>query len=344
MKIVEKPSVRLNPDPMTSTTLSPLANREGDAKIVILSPRTLAWRRFRKHKMALIALGGLAVIFAYIWLGGLVFAQGLCGPTGHYVNGEAYANCNDTSIKLQPPSREHPFGTDTIGRDILARTIYGGQISLSIGVFAAIVEVILGMLVGALAGYFGRWVDDVLMRITEAMLIIPSLFLLIVLAKVLAGKVPEIDLLGRTFSGSVVVIILVIGFTSWMKLARIVRASVLSLKELDFISASRALGVSDARIIFKHLLPNTIAPIIVSATLGVSDSIVLEAYVSFLGLGVQTPTASWGNMLDSAVKYIQTAPWLWFFPGLLILLTVLCINFIGDGLRDALDPRSTRHI
>lgn len=329
---------------MTTTALSQPSSHPGDTEIVILNPWQLAWRRFRKHKMAVIALGGLMAVFAYIWLGGFVFARGMCAPTGKYVTAEAYANCNDTSIKLQPPSREHPFGTDTIGRDILARTIYGGQISLSIGLFAAVVEVILGVLVGAIAGYFGRRVDDILMRITEAMLIIPSLFLLIVTAKALGGKVGEIDLLGRSFSGSVVVIILVIGFTSWMYLARIVRANVLSLKELDFISASRALGVSDARIIFKHLLPNTIAPIIVSATLGVSGAILSEAYVSFLGLGVQTPTASWGNMLDSSVKYIQTAPWLWFFPGLLILLTVLCINFIGDGLRDALDPRSTRHI
>jgi peptide/nickel transport system permease protein len=294
--------------------------------------------------MAVIALGGLILIFAYIWLGGLIFARGTCIPINKYVTGEAFANCNDLSIKLQPPSREHPFGTDTIGRDILARTIYGGQISLSIGVLAAVVEVMMGVLIGAIAGYFGRWVDDVLMRVTEAMLIIPNLFLLIVLGKAFGGKVPDVELLGRSFSGSVVVIILVIGFTSWMYLARIVRANVLSLKELDYISASRALGVSDARIIFKHLLPNTIAPIIVSATLGVSGAILTESYVSFLGLGVQTPTASWGNMLDSAVKYIQTAPWLWFFPGLLILLTVLCINFIGDGLRDALDPRSTRHV
>lgn len=329
---------------MTTSALSQPANREENTSTIVLGPWQLAWRRFRKHKMAVIALGGLAVIFVYIFLGGLVFARGVCAPTGQHVTAEAYANCNDISKKLQPPSLEHPFGTDTIGRDILARTIYGGQISLSIGLFAAIVEVIVGVLVGSLAGYFGRWVDDALMRITEAMLIIPSLFLLIVLAKALGGKVPEIDLLGRSFSGSVVVIILVIGFTSWMYLARIVRANVLSLKELDFITASRALGVSDARIIFKHLLPNTIAPIIVSATLGVSGSILSEAYVSFLGLGVQTPTASWGNMLDSSVKYIQSAPWLWFFPGLLILLTVLCINFIGDGLRDALDPRSTKHL
>jgi peptide/nickel transport system permease protein len=329
---------------MTTTALSQSSSLPENTEMVILSPWQLAWRRFRKHRMAVIALGGLILIFVYIWFGGLIFSRGMCAPTGQYLTAEAYANCNDTSMKLQPPSREHPFGTDTIGRDILARTIYGGQISLSIGIFAAIVEVVIGVLVGSVAAYFGRWVDDLLMRITEAMLIIPSLFLLIVLGKALGGKVPEVEILGRTLSGSVVVIILVIGFTSWMYLARIVRANVLSLKQLDFISASRALGVSDARIIFRHLLPNTIAPIIVSATLGISGAILTESYVSFLGLGVQTPTASWGNMLDSAVKYIQTAPWLWFFPGLLILLTVLCINFIGDGLRDALDPRSTRHI
>ena len=329
---------------MTTTALTQSPAREGVTGTAILGPWQLAWRRFRKHTAALVALGGIILVLLYIWFGGLFFARGMCEPTGQFVQGEAFANCNDTSIKLQPPSRAHPFGTDTIGRDILARTIYGGQISLSIGLFAAIVEVLVGVLVGAVAGYFGGWLDDLLMRITEAMLIIPSLFLLIVLAKALGGKVPEFDFLGRSFSGSVVVIIFVIGFTSWMYLARIVRANVLSLKEMDYISASRALGVSDARIIFKHLLPNTIAPIIVSATLGVSSSILSEAYVSFLGLGVQTPTASWGNMLDSAVKYIQSAPWLWFFPGLLIMLTVLCINFIGDGLRDALDPRSTRHV
>jgi peptide/nickel transport system permease protein len=329
---------------MTTTALPRSSITDDIAKTATLSPWQLAWRRFRKHKMALISLGGLIVIFLYVFFGGVLFARGLCDPTGVFMTGEAYANCNDTSIKLQPPSQAHFFGTDTIGRDILARTIYGGQISLSIGIFAAIVEVLVGVLVGAIAGYYGGWLDDVLMRVTEAMLIIPSLFLLIVLAKVLNGKIPEMEILGRTLSGSVIVIIFVIGFTSWMYLARIVRANVLSLKQLDFISASRALGVSDSRIIFRHLLPNTIAPIIVSATLGVSSSISSEAYVSFLGLGVQTPTASWGNMLDGSVKYIQSAPWLWFFPGLLILLTVLCINFVGDGLRDALDPRSTKHL
>ena len=248
---------------MTSTAIPKPIGRKDIAESMVESPWRLAWRRFRRHRAAVVALAGIFVILAYIWFGGLFFSRGMCEPTGQFLTSEAYANCNDLAKKLQPPSREHPFGTDTIGRDILARTIYGGQISLSIGIFAAIVEVFVGVLVGAIAGYFGGWIDDLLMRITEAMLIIPSLFLLLVLSKMLGGRVPPIELLGRTFSGSVIVIILVIGFTSWMYLARIVRANVLSLKNLDFISASRALGVSDARIILRHLLPNTIAPIIV---------------------------------------------------------------------------------
>jgi peptide/nickel transport system permease protein len=243
-----------------------------------------------------------------------------------------------------PPSAEHWFGTDVIGRDIFARTIYGGQISLMIGIFAVMFEVILGALIGASAAYYGGWVDSSLMRFTEAMLVIPGLFLLIIGARFFGSGIPNIYMLGREFSGSVVVIIVIIGITSWMYLARIVRANILSLREQDFVSASRALGASNNRIIFKHLLPNTVAPLVVAATLGVASAIILEAYVSFLGLGVQGPTATWGNMLDSAYRYLETAPWLWFFPGMLILLTVLAINFVGDGLRDALDPRSTRHV
>jgi len=231
-----------------------------------------------------------------------------------------------------------------IGRDILARTVYGGQISMLIGISAAIVEVFLGALVGALAAYYGGWIDSILMRITEAMLNIPSLFLLIIGAKFFGGKLPSIHLFGRELTGSVMVIILIIGATSWMYLARIVRANILSLREQDYVSASRALGASDTRIIFLHLIPNTVAPLVVSATLGVASAIISEAYVSFLGLGVQGATATWGNMLDGAYRYLETAPWLWFFPGTLILLTVLGINFVGDGLRDALDPRSQRHL
>jgi peptide/nickel transport system permease protein len=307
-----------------------------------LSPRAVAWRRFRKHRVAIFGLIVLGLLLLYVTAGGLVLSRGYCAPLGRVVTGEAYANCNDTSIKLQPPSAEHPFGTDTIGRDILARTIYGGQISVLIGLLAAALEILVGTFVGALAAYYGKWVDSLLMRFTEAMLTIPQLFLLIVAAKTLGGKIPEVELLGRTFSGSVLVIIIIVGLTSWMGLARIVRAQILSLRELDFVSASFALGASNGRIIFSHLLPNTAAPIIVSATLGVAAAILNEAYISFLGLGVQAPTASWGNMLDSAYRYLETAPWLWIFPGAFILVTVLSVNFMGDGSRDALDPRSSR--
>jgi len=287
----------------------------------------LVWRRFRRHKMAMFGAVVMILLFVYSFGGSLVFP-------------ESYANFADTSLRLSLPSAQHPFGTDTIGRDVMARTIYGGQISLFIGMLAVLIECIIGITVGALAGYYGGFVDSILMRITEAMLNIPEIFLLIVMAKFFGGEIPEIDLFGRTFSGSVVVIVLIIGLTSWMYLARIVRAQFLSVKENDFILAARATGTSTREIIFRHILPNSIAPIIVSATLGIANAILAEAYISFLGLGVQPPTATWGNMLDGANNYLESAPWLWFFPGLLILMTVLSINFLGDGLRDALDPHS----
>ena len=308
-----------------------------------LSPLRVGVRRFRRHRMAMFGLGLLVLLMLSITFGGLA-SRGYCNPIKQAVSGEAWANCNDTSLRLNSPSGEHIFGTDVIGRDIFARTIYGGQISLLIGVSAAIIEVILGAVIGSLAAYYGGWVDNILMRFTEAMLNIPSLFLLIIGAHFFSGGLPTFNFFGRELTGNVIVIILIIGATSWMYLARIVRANVLSLRERDYVSASRALGASDSRIIFLHLLPNTIAPLIVSATLGVANAILLEAYVSFLGLGVQGSTATWGNMLDGAYQYLETAPWLWFFPGTLILLTVLGINFVGDGLRDALDPYSTKHL
>lgn len=327
----------------TASTTTPEDVLAKSASSVPLSPLVLGVRRFRKHRMAMLGLGILIFLVLYIGAAGF-FSQGYCAPMDQEVKGEAWANCNDTSLKLQPPSASHIFGTDVIGRDIFARTIYGGQISFLIGIAAAIIEVVLGALIGALAAYYGGWVDSLLMRFTEAMLNIPSLFLLIIGAKFFGGKLPDINFFGRELTGSVVLIILIIGATSWMYLARIVRANVLSLRERDYVSAARALGASDQRIIFVHLLPNTIAPLIVSATLGVANAILAEAYVSFLGLGVQGATATWGNMLEGAYQYLEAAPWLWFFPGTLILLTVLAINFVGDGLRDALDPYSTKHL
>ena len=287
----------------------------------------LAWLRFRRHKMAVV---GMIILILLV-----VFSLG-----GAFAYTEDYANFNDTSQRLLPPSAEHPFGTDSIGRDILARTIYGGQISLFIGLVAVLIETILGIIVGALAGYYGGWIDSLLMRITEALLNIPTIFLLLVMAKFFGGRIPPIHFAGRTFSGSVIVIVAIIGITSWMYLARIVRAEFLSLKEREFILAAKATGTSNFQIIFYHILPNTLAPIIVSSTLSVANAILAEAYISFLGMGVQEPTATWGNMLEKSAKYMDSAPWLWFFPGMLILLTTLGINFVGDGLRDALDPRS----
>jgi peptide/nickel transport system permease protein len=287
----------------------------------------LFWRRFRRHRMALVGVAILLFLVVYT-IGGSFFYT------------ETYANLTETGNRLQAPSAEHPFGTDTIGRDILARTVYGGQISLLIGLAAMLVEIVIGIMVGALAGYYGKFVDSLLMRITEAWLNVPALFLLLIMAKFFGGKIPDISLLGRTFSGSVVVIILIIGVTSWMYLARIVRAEFLSIKEEDFVLAARATGTPNWQIIMRHILPNSIAPIVVTATLSVANAILLESYISFLGLGVRPPTATWGNMLEGAHGYIESAPWLWIFPGTLIVLTVLSINFIGDGLRDALDPRS----
>jgi peptide/nickel transport system permease protein len=292
-----------------------------------LSLGRLFWHRYRRHRLA---VGGVLVI-----LGLIVYSFG-----GASLFSEADANRTETGLRLQSPTRSHPFGTDTVGRDILARTIYGGQISLIIGLLAVAVEVGIGVAVGAVAGYYGKFLDGLLMRFTEAWLNIPALFLLLLMAKAFGGRIPEIELLGRSFSGSVIVIIVIIGLTSWMYTARIVRAEFLSLKERDFVLAAHAIGTRTRSIIFQHILPNSVAPIVVAATLGVGNAILTESYISFLGLGVQPPTATWGNMLEGAHGYLEQAPWLWLFPGGLILLTVLSINFIGDGLRDALDPRS----
>jgi peptide/nickel transport system permease protein len=295
-----------------------------------LSLRELTWRRFRRHKMALFGIVMLLVLVLYCF-----------GGTFFYT--EHDANAVDTASRLQGPSLAHPFGTDTVGRDIMLRTVYGGQISLVIGLLAMLVELVVGVLIGALSGYYGGKLDALLMRFTEAVFVIPQIFLLIVMAKFFGGKIPNITVLGRTISGSVVVVILIIGGTSWMYLARIVRAEFISLKEREFVLAAKATGTPALQIIFGHILPNSVAPIIVSATLAVASAILSESYISFLGMGVQPPTATWGNMLESGsadFSRLVTAPWYWFFPGLLIVLTVLSINFVGDGLRDALDPRS----
>ena len=297
-----------------------------------LTPGQLVWRRFRRHRMALLGGIGAALLILFIIVGSILVPESL-------------ANSTDLSARLAAPTSAHIFGTDSVGRDVFYRVIYGGQISLFIGIFAVLIEVSLGTLIGGLAAYYGGWVDAVLMRFTEAMLAIPSLFLLIVLAKFIGRNVGQVNILGRTFSGSIGIVIVVIGLTSWMFLARIVRANVLSLKELDYISASRALGAGNGRIFFGHLVPNTLGAIIVAATLGLASAILTEAYVSFLGLGVQQPTSTWGNMMQSAQSFLNRgAWWMWVFPSLFIIVTILCINLLGDGLRDAFDPRSASHL
>ena len=235
---------------------------------------------------------------------------------------------DDINVKsiLIAPSAQHWMGTDGLGRDVLSRMLYGGRISLLVGLVAVGISTIIGIILGAIAGYYRGWVDTVIMRLVDVMLSIPSFFLILA---VIAFLTP-----------SIVNVMIVIGLTSWMGVTRLVRAEFLSLSGREFVLASRTLGAKDARLIFTHLLPNSLTPIIVSSVLGVAGAVLLESGLSFLGLGVQAPQASWGNILTDGKDYIQFAWWLSLFPGLAILLTVLGYNLLGEGLRDALDPRS----
>jgi peptide/nickel transport system permease protein len=242
------------------------------------------------------------------------------------ISEEAALQPNPTQM-LQVPSTMHPLGTDEVGRDLLARLVYAARISLAVGMLTAVVAVTLGTGLGAIAGYYGGWVDTLIMRVTDALLSIPVMFFVIVLT-VMLGPNP------RT-------LIAVIGVLSWMELARIIRANFLSLKHKEFAECARAVGVGDVAIMLRHILPNTLSPIVVAGTLGVGQAMLAEAAVSYLGLGVQPPTPSWGNMLFNAQSYLWNAPWVALYPGAMILITVLAINFVGDGLRDAIDARMT---
>ncbi len=310
----------------------PVLKAETIATFEPLSPTQLVWRRFRKHRMALIGTVGIIILVIFILMGSIIVP-------------ESAANQGDLLNRLKAPIPGHVFGTDSTGRDVFDRIIYGGQISLMIGILAVVLEVSIGTIVGGMAAFYGGWVDAILMRFTEAMLSIPQLFLLIVLAKFLGNDIPTITVLGRSFSGSVGIVIIVIGLTAWMYLARIVRSNMLSLREMDYISAAKSLGASNTRIFFTHLVPNTLGIIVVSATLGLASAILTEAYVSFLGLGVQAPTATWGNMMEDAQSFIsQGAWWMWVFPSVFIVLVILSVNLMGDGLRDAFDPHASRHM
>lgn len=231
----------------------------------------------------------------------------------------------DTRNRLKPPSQEHILGTDSLGRDVLSRLIWGARISLKVGFVAVGLATAIGLLLGATAGYYGGLIDSLIMRFCDLMLCFPSMFLILAVIAILEPSVWNV--------------MVVIGLTGWMGVARLVRAEFISLKNRDFTLAARALGASDMRLILRHLLPNALAPVLVAATLGVAGAILTESALSFLGLGVQPPTATWGAMLADGKDYLSRAWWLSVYPGLAILITVLSYNLVGEGLRDALDPR-----
>ena len=273
--------------------------------------RQATWRRFKKNHLAVIGLIMLIVLCTLSLLTPLI------------------APFKPEEIDLMNVQKfstsTHWLGTDELGRDVLTRILYGSRITILVGVSAMIISILVGSILGAVAGYYGSFVDNIIMRLVDIFLSFPTLFLLIILAAYI--------------DTTVIGMIIIIGFTSWMGVARLVRGEFLSLKEKEFIEASHAIGAKDKRIIFKHLLPNAMAPLIVAATLGVGYAIIYESSLSFLGVGIKPPAATWGNMLSNAQQQIFQAPWLVFWPGAMIFITILAINFVGDGLRDALDPK-----
>lgn len=280
------------------------------------------WKRFRRHRIALIGAVVLALMaFAAI------FAHFIAPADPNFID-----NANWNGTPLAPGVAGHLLGTDENGRDLLSRLIYGAQISLTVALFAVVMEISIGTVLGAIAGYYGGWIDFVIMRVTDVVLSIPLLPLLLVLTAIVSATSQKASL-------SFILIVVLIGGLSWPAVARLVRASFLTLREREFTEAAKALGNRDGRIIFRHLLPNAIAPIIVQATLEVANVIILESTLSFLGYGIQPPTASWGSMLANSQTNMSIAPWVAVFPGLCIVIVTLSINYLGDGLRDALDPK-----
>lgn len=287
----------------------------------------LVWKRFRKHKLALYSSIVLLVLCALSLSAGLI---------------ESFLGVSHDMASLElvnrPAGWPYLLGTNELGQDVFTRLLFGGRISLAVGVISAVTSAIIGAVIGLLAGYYGGYLDSFLMRFTDAMLSIPVLPLMIVFSAI------DLEMLfgaSKITSGnlaSVVKLILIIVFFGWMTVARLARAAAMQLKNLDFVTAARSLGAGDLRLLLVHILPNSLAPIIVAATLEVGGNILYEASLSFLGLGVQPPVSSWGNMLNNAVDYIKTDPSLAFWPGFFILVTVSCFNFFGDGMRDALDP------
>jgi peptide/nickel transport system permease protein len=269
------------------------------------------WRRFKRNRPAL--AGGLIVL--------AVFLIAVLAPV---ISPYDPAHI-DVEMILVGPSHAHPLGTDELGRDVLSRMIWGSRISLLVGFVAVGISIFIGILIGAVAGYYGRWIDDVLMQFVDIMLSIPTFFLILAVIALVEPSIWNI--------------MIVIGITSWMGVARLVRGQFLTLKEMDYVTAARALGAKDRRMIFYHILPNAMSPVYVSAVLGVAGAILVESSLSFLGLGVQPPTPSWGSIITGGKDTIEIAWWLSLFPGLAILITVLGYNLLGEGLQDALNPR-----
>lgn len=269
------------------------------------------WPRFRRNRLA---LSGLVLVSG-------LFLVSLLAPWLAPFD----PNFIDIQAILMPPSSIHLMGTDSLGRDVFSRIIFGSQISLKVGFVAVGLATVIGVFLGAVAGYYGGWVDNLLMRLVDLMLCFPTFFLILAVIAILEPSIWNI--------------MIIIGLTGWMGVARLVRAEFLTLREREFVQAARALGARDGRIIFRHLLPNALAPVMVSATLGVAGAILTESALSFLGLGVQPPTPSWGNILTAGKDNIEIAWWLSVFPGLAILITVMGYNLLGEGIREAIDPR-----
>ena len=306
--------------PASATTSSP-GPALGKA-VVSVSPWAEAWRRFKRHRLAYWSLWVLGLLVLAVLLGPLVYKVGI--------------NDIDFQARLAPPSWKHPLGTDDLGRDLLARVLYGGRISLAVGFASMVVAIVVGVAVGAISGISRGWVDAALMWVTDLFLSLPQLPMLLVLIfffrdglKALVG--PEV--------GIFLLIVLVIGGFRWMPAARVVRAQFFSLREKEFVEAARALGASTPRVVARHILPNSLGPVIVAATIDVAAAIILESTLSFLGLGFPPDIPTWGRLLFDAKDYLDIAMHWSMFPGLAIFITVLSISFIGDGLRDALDPR-----
>jgi len=286
-----------------------------------LSQYQLAWRKFRRHRLAMI---GLLIL-------GSLFLIALIGPIIFPYNSRDTPDVDQVVNIGRPPSLAHPFGeTGGLQWDVMTLVINGARTSLFIGFSSMAIGVIIGTLIGSIAGFIGGFVDNLLMRIVDVMLSLPILFVILVVANFLGGG-----------KGSPLLIVLIFGFFSWMGVSRLVRSLFLSIREREFVEAARAVGVRDRRIIFRHILPNAISPIVVAASLIVGANIIAEAFVSFLGFGVDPTSPTWGNILANARTFIPQGNWWWpFFSGSAIILTVLAVNFVGDGLRDAFDPRS----